>query len=575
MERGHQHAPGRLRHQGCQALLHLGGGPPAEGDGQALLRRCAAAPDQMRQAVRERARLARSGAGDDQQRPVHDLGRLPLLGVEPLTPRPPLPSPPCPAGRGGERLGWLDGWRLRGLRLNAGEKRGDDRSGADLVRREEADHAVLAVVASLAVDVASAQARERLGEEGAAGLPHLFQGEALEDVELGAQPADELGRRLLHRARLHADAVDLRQHLRQRHQAAERIDARARLPGPLLRPVRELFDAVHHTHGERLAARRTKAADAAGLGRLQADAAGAVAVQMVLPFLGEELDRAAIPLAGLQGPPHGEVVEVGRERAGLAPQHRRRVGVRVADQGEAVEPRDAPVHRRIGGEPGLHREEVRGEVAVALLDRIEARLRAEHGEPGGPDVRRDQIGVGAARQRDLEQVPRVEAEDRPAVRGEVADRAELFPQAGRGLEAGGVDQVVDLAGPVPLFVDGRDLDLEEEPGRPVAGRRQLPLDLALDLRAQAEEPRLGRDELAADLLEPGRMREVAGTDDGDPLAPRPQRQVLEIGVPARGAGVLRVDMEIGVEHWRHGKTDRRNDKPLQPFCPPVPRRPSA
>ena len=25
MERGHQHAPGRLRHQGCQALLHLGG----------------------------------------------------------------------------------------------------------------------------------------------------------------------------------------------------------------------------------------------------------------------------------------------------------------------------------------------------------------------------------------------------------------------------------------------------------------------------------------------------------------------------------------------------------------------
>src|SRR5947199_6264648 len=34
----------------------------------------------------------------------------------------------------------------------------------------------------------------------------------------------------------------------------------------------------------------------------------------------------------------------------------------------------------------------------------------------------------------------------------------------------------------------------EEPGRPVAGGGELPLDLALDLGAQPEQPRLGRSE---------------------------------------------------------------------------------
>ena len=232
------------------------------------------------------------------------------------------------------------------------------------------------------------------------------------------------------------------------------------------------------------------------------------------------------------------------------------MGVRVADQGEAVELRDAPVHRRIRGEPGLDREDVGGEIAVAFVDRVETRFRAERGEPGGPDVRRDEVGVRPARQGDLQQMPRVEAQDRPPVRGDVADGGELLPEPPRRLQVRGVDQMVDLPRPVPLLVDGRDLDLQQEAGRPVARGGKAALDLPLDLGTQAEQPRLGRHELGADLLEPGGMGEVAGSDDGDPLAPRPHREVLEIRVPAGRPGVFRVNVEVGVEE--HGVTERRN-----------------
>ena len=53
-----------------QALAHLGGGAAGEGDGEAVLGGDAALGDQMRDAVGQRAGLARARTGDDQQRPV-------------------------------------------------------------------------------------------------------------------------------------------------------------------------------------------------------------------------------------------------------------------------------------------------------------------------------------------------------------------------------------------------------------------------------------------------------------------------------------------------------------------------
>ena len=155
-----------------------------------------------------------------------------------------------------------------------------------------------------------------------------------------------------------------------------------------------------------------------------ADAAGAVPVEVVLALLGEELDRAGEPVAGLQRPPDGAVVEVGVEHRGLPAQRRRRVRVGVGDQPVAVQRRHPPVHRRVGGQAGLHREDVLGQVGVAVRDRVEARLRAQRREPRRPDVRRHQVAALAGLQGDLQQVARVQPEDRPAVRAEVADPPE-------------------------------------------------------------------------------------------------------------------------------------------------------
>src|SRR5437763_6234602 len=103
----------------------------------------------------------------------------------------------------------------------------------------------------------------------------------------------------------------------------------------------------------------------------------------------------------------------------------------------------------------------------------------------------------------------------------------------------------------------------------MAGGGELALDLPLDLGAQPEQPGLGRHELLADLLEPGGMGEVAGPDDGDPLPARPQGEMLQIRVPAGGPGVLRVDVEIGVE--AHGGLNKEQEQStLSPtFCPSV------
>jgi hypothetical protein len=126
----------------------------------------------------------------------------------------------------------------------------------------------------------------------------------------------------------------------------------------------------------------------------------------------------------------------------------------------------------------------------------------------------------------------VQAEDRPAVRGDVADLAEPLVEAGGRLQVRHVDEVVDLPGPLPALVDGGDLHRQQEADRGAAGRREPVGDRPLQLAGQAEQPRLGRHQAFLQLLEPARMGEVAGADDADALALRPQCQVLQVAVAA-------------------------------------------
>jgi len=72
----------RCPEQQLDALAHLLGCLVGEGDGQHLAALRAARQHDVREAVCEHARLARSGAGQDQQRAVAVLDRLALGRVQ-------------------------------------------------------------------------------------------------------------------------------------------------------------------------------------------------------------------------------------------------------------------------------------------------------------------------------------------------------------------------------------------------------------------------------------------------------------------------------------------------------------
>jgi hypothetical protein len=221
-----------------------------------------------------------------------------------------------------------------------------------------------------------------------------------------------------HRLGLGADTRDLAEDLRQLHERQE--------PGHTVRPVAfravgERVDPVLHADRRRLAADRALPARFPGLFRRHPDVTGAVTVEVVLALLREELDRAAEAVAAAQRLIDREVVGVTQvERGRLAAQHRRRVRVGVRHEPVPVQAGHAPVHFGVTRQARLDREDVFRQVGVAIRHPVESRLRAENREPRRPGVRGDQIAAVAAFQGDLQQVARVEAEDGPAVGGEIA-----------------------------------------------------------------------------------------------------------------------------------------------------------
>ena len=85
VEGAHGHVPAALADEGEDARAHLGGGLVGERHGQDVPRLDALHADQVRDAVGQHARLARAGAGQDQQRPVGGADGACLLGIERAT----------------------------------------------------------------------------------------------------------------------------------------------------------------------------------------------------------------------------------------------------------------------------------------------------------------------------------------------------------------------------------------------------------------------------------------------------------------------------------------------------------
>jgi len=160
----------------------------------------------------------------------------------------------------------------------------------------------------------------------------------------------------------------------------------------------------------------------------------------------------------------------------------------------------------------------------------------------------DQVAALAALERNLQQVPRVQPQDRPPVRLEVADLGQLLNQQFGLLPARHVDQVVDLARSLAAFVDRGNLDLQHEPHSLGARLWSLFVNGTLQFIPQSKQARFRRHQIALQFSEPLRVCEVAGAQQGHALAPRPDRHVLQIGVAARGPRVLGMHVQVGVEH---------------------------
>ncbi len=159
-------------------------------------------------------------------------------------------------------------------------------------------------------------------------------------------------------------------------------------------------------------------------------------------------------------------------------------------------------------------------------------------------MRRHEVTVLPRAERDLQEVTGVQPQDGTPVRGQIADLRKTRGDPASGVGVRGVEEMVDLAGPLPPLVDRGDFRGQHEPGRLPTGRGQRPQDVRLEVWTQPEQAGLGRHELGGDLLRPYGMGEIARTDHSDPLACRPPGQMLQVAVPAACPGVLGMDMQI-------------------------------
>ena len=259
---------------------------------------------------------------------------------------------------------------------------------------------------------------------------------------------------------------------------------------------------------------------------------------MVFPFLGKEFDRPHQPLAMLDGLVQALVAQLDIQEIGLPPQLSRRMGVGIGDQVIAVQGRQPPVHRRIRGQSRLHRMDIRRQVLKAFLHAVEPRKSPEQRKMGRPDVRRHKDRPWTDLQGDLQQVPAVQSQDRPAVGMDVPNGLQLLCQQIRLLQSREQDHVMHLPHFSIFLIDRADLSGDHEPGLPAPGRPRSHRQLVL----QRIKPFLRRDQLFSQLLPPGRMGKIPGPHQIDALSPGPEIQLLRRQIQAGRPGIPGMDV---------------------------------
>ena len=355
MESGHRRVPGkRQRRQACghtcRQLLRRAVREGESEDAGGVDGCCA---DQPAHALHQGEGFPGARPGDDEQRCGRIVHRMLLL----------LAQSPWVLGVDGRRGGLCRRRRglhtrfLRRLRRHAGEERDlPEHLGAFLLA-EDGDHAVFAIISWQRVHRAGAHFGNGPREEFAAGGADLRRLRLAQQVEFRPNLRQQLLVALLHALAGGGTLLQLGEDFREREEVLIGEGTGRRLA---VRAIRQLRHPVIHAQRQQPAAYRAAAIVRLALRGQAVEIALPVAVDMVFAFLREELQRAqeARRRHAPQGVHHRVIAHLAGEDIGLACQFRRRVRVRVAHQRIAVELRDAPVHRRVGGEPGLQREDL-------------------------------------------------------------------------------------------------------------------------------------------------------------------------------------------------------------------------
>ena len=296
-----------------------------------------------------------------------------------------------------------------------------------------------------------------------------------------------------------------------------------------------------HADGQLFAAHRADAVPRLGLHRGEADAAVPVSIQVVFTLLREKFHRAAESIPGADGPDQLRIGQSRIQQVRLPAQLAGGVGVGVGDQSEPVQGGEPPVHGRVGGESGLHGVDLAGKAAKAFLHGVKAGECAEQGEVGRPDVGGNQLRVRTGLQGQLQQVPAVQTQDGTAIRADIPHRLQPGRHLVRRLQAGEEYQMVDFPGLAVPLVNAADLPGDEKPGG-FPGSRQP------QLFPQGIQPIFRGGQLLPHFRPPGGMGKVAGTGDGNAFFTRPPVQMGQVAVPAGGAGVTGVNVQVGYVH---------------------------
>ena len=129
----------------------------------------------------------------------------------------------------------------------------------------------------------------------------------------------------------------------------------------------------------------------------------------------------------------------------------------------------------------------------------------------------------------------------------VADTRQLIRHVRHGAETRRKDQVMHFARTFMALIDTTDLGRQHEPDLGPAGCGNFGIHRSRQLRLQAIESRFGRFEFFLKFGEPGGMRKVSCSDNGNPLKLRPAIETLRDHVPADGSGIAGMNVEIGDE----------------------------